>query len=395
MSKVFWAPLLPFLSACLYGDAASFFMRLDEAERTLLESQCGAFGMTAWLYRFLSDVLPDERRLAFQKKYQTVKVQALAREHELNRLCGVLRENGLRFALIKGADLAYRLYPDPALRRYGDWDVWFYPDDCEKALETLAEDGWEVPAQYSDFHEAVRKTKAHHFSPHVKGSNKLEPHFSLPNFSGIDPHAIWEYTVECPGGGQHLLSPELNLLILARHAAMRSYFHVSVPKLLADIGVIVQKETVDFAKLRSMAAQWRLPYPGDLFAAFPEFFPAETVAGFGADPVAAARFRTLFEMRDTMTSPESVSLALNQFYAGGDKAHGIWAFIRGMGPNKIRVCYKFPEHGAWGRVSWGFVRYSFTWAWRVLTSLVRRDKSLRDYCHLVNTLEHGATGEQS
>ena len=303
MSKVFLTPLLPFVSACLYGDAASFYAHLNEAERTELESQGKTLGMTAWFYRYLLDVLPEGKRQAFQKVYWLRKVRALSEEHELNRLCSVLRKSGLRFALIKGADLAYRLYPDPALRPHGDWDIWFHPDDCELALEKLAEDNWDTSVQYTDHQvfsevfDAARKINEHHFFPHVRGGYIVEPHFTLPNFANVDPHELWAYTVEYREGGQHILSPELNLLMLTRHVASKAYFHANIPKLLTDAAVVMQGETVDFAMLCEMAARWRLPYSGDLLAAFREFFPSDVVSGFRADPEETSRFRTLFEKR--------------------------------------------------------------------------------------------------
>ena len=172
----------------------------------------------------------------------------------LERLRGIFRKSGLRFVLIKGADLAYRLYPEPALRLYGDWDIWFHPDDCENALKVLKEDGWKIPKLFSDEHEEAIKTTTHHFSTHVREGHLLEPHFSLANFNRIDPLNLWSYTVEGPhGGGERVLSPELNLLMLTRHAASMSYFHANLPKLLADASVVMKKEKVDFEKLRLMA----------------------------------------------------------------------------------------------------------------------------------------------
>ena len=161
--------LLRFLGACIYGNPVEFYGGLDEAERAELDTQGRFFGMTTWFYRYLSTVLPEEKKTAYQKNYQAQQVKALIGARELKRLYGVLASHGLRFAPIKGADLTYRLYPDAALRTFCDWDIWFHPDDCERSLEVLAEDGWKVPEVSSENHVIDQMKERHHFTMHVRG----------------------------------------------------------------------------------------------------------------------------------------------------------------------------------------------------------------------------------
>jgi hypothetical protein len=387
MNQGILTPLIPFLGACIYGDAEKFYAGLDHSGRQELETQAKLFGMSPWLYRYLSNVLPDGVRSECQRVFQMCQAESMRAILELDRLCDVLRNNGLRFALIKGADLAYRLYPEAALRRYGDWNVLFHPDDCGRALEVLSKDGWEIPIQYTDNHEAVMKTSAHHFSLHIRGGYKVEPHFTLPNFANIDPHEFWEYTIEQPGGGQYVLSPEFNLLMLTRHAASKSYFHVSIPKLLTDAAMVMRKEKIDFMKLRSMTDKWHLPYSGNLLAAFPEFFPADVIADFHADPEDTLQFRRVFEERAMLREPQSVSLVLNRFHAQGNTFLGLWKYVRNCTPDKMRILYHLPKHGAWGRVALAYVSYFWTRSWRVACSFARHDTALRDYCLMVAALE--------
>ena len=393
MNNDILTPLIPFLSACLYGDAPAFYTGLDHSRKQELETQAKRFGMSSWLYRYLCAVLPNDVRSDCQRVFQVRQARSMGAIRELDRLCDVLRHNGLRFALIKGADLAYRVYPEAGLRRYGDWDIWFHPDDCGRALEVLSRDGWEVPIRYTDNHEAVMKTAAHHFSPHVRRGYKIEPHFTLPNFKGIDPHELWQYTAECPCGGQHILTPELNLLMLTRHTASKSYFHVSIPKLLTDAAMVMREEKIDFMKLRFMTGRWGVPYSGDLLAAFPDFFPGNVIAAFHADPEKASQFRTIFEKRAMLGEPQSVSLALNRFHAQGNTARGLWKHICNCTPDKMRILYHLPKRGAWGRVAWAYVSYFWTRSWRVACSFARHDKDLRDYCLMVAALESESSQE--
>lgn len=381
-------PTLPlrFLGACAYSDAGAYYAGLTKAERVELEGQGRTFGLSVWFYRYLYDVLPEAKRAEYQKYYQARQVKAMMGAQELKRLYHVLSDYNLRFVPIKGADLAYRLYPDAALRVFGDWDIWFHPDDCDRALPVLSEDGWKIPELYLDTHNNAIKKAKHHFSPHVRGQYALEPHFTLANFENVDPHEMWEHTVEYPhGDGQRVLSPEMNLLMLARHAASQSYYHAQIPKLLTD-AAMVMKEKVDFIRLRNMAERWHLPYPGDLLAAFPEFFPEDVIRMFDANPAKAAEFRAVFEMRGRLGEPENESLLLSRFEARGQIAEGVLHHIRSLSPARIRLVYHLPKRGAWIQVAWAY--FSYFWTRGLLAVCWMRNKQkLRGYARAVESIE--------
>lgn len=385
-------PLLRFLGACIYGDARAYYAGLDESGRAALESQWKDFGMEAWAYRYLYDLLPETIRDECRKVYQTRQLNAMAGAPELKRLYRVLAAHGLRFVPIKGADLTYRLYPDSALRMIGDWDIWFHPDDCDRALAVLSEDGWQVLKNYSEDHSQVRKSDAHHYSPFIRGRYIIEPHFTLANFEHVDLYGMWDNTAEYPGGdGQRILTTEMNLMMLARHAASNSYYHANLPKLLTDAAMVMQREKADFAKLRSMAAHWRLPYPGDLFAAFPEFFPADVLEEFGADPEKTAVFRGLFELRGNLGKTGNEQLFLSRSDARGNAVEAVLNHIRSLSPERIRLIYHLPKHKAAGRVAWAYVCWFWTRIWRSSAFLLRRNAPLRDYARIVESVEsvHG------
>ena len=380
--------LLQFLGACIFGDAKDYYSRQNESRRDELEAEVKNFGLTAWFYRYLYDVLPKSEQMEYRKNYQARQVKALMGSQELKRLYRVLSEHHLRFVPIKGADLAYRLYPDTALRSFIDWDIWFHPDDCERALSVLANDGWNALKMYSDAKDAVFKSAEHHFSPHARGPYVIEPHFTLANFDDIDPLEIWKYTVEYPAGdGQRVLSPEMNLLMLTRHAASQSYYHADIPKLLADAAVIIRNENVDYEGLRDLAARWHLPYPGDLLAAFPEFFPADVIADFKADLKKTADFRRIFELRGKLGKPENVSLLLSRNQAQGHVVGGVLEVIRTHNPVMIRRVYHLPKHGAWDRVLWGYVCWFWTRGCRAVSACFRWNPNLKKYTALVESIE--------
>ena len=380
--------LLRFLSTCIYGEIKAYYFSLSETELAKLEKQGEKFGLTAWFYRYLYDILPKTKRDEYQKNYQVHQAKVMLGALELKRFYRILSAHGLRFVPIKGADLVYRLYPDTALRSFVDWDIWFHPDDIERALAVLAEDGWRIPEFYSDANEAAFKTAEHHFSPHVRGRNMIEPHFTLANFDDIDVYEMWEHTVDYPNGdGQRILSPEMNLLMLTRHAASQSYYHANIPKLLTDAAIIIRNENVDYEKLRNLAVRWHLPYPGDLLAAFPEFFPPDVIADFNADQKRTADFRRIFELRGKLGKPENVSLFLSRRKVKGKVLKGVLEIIRDHNPSMIRRIYRLPKHGAWERVLWGYISWFGTRSWRAVFSSLRWNPNLKKYASLVESLE--------
>jgi hypothetical protein len=381
--------LLRFLGVCVYGDPVAYYGGLNEAERAELDAQGKMFGMTAWFYRYLCNVLPEEKRQAYQKIFQARQVKALLGACELKQLYGFLASHGLCFTPIKGADLAYRLYPDAALRVFCDWDIWFHPDDSEHALAVLAEDGWKVPEYYTSNHRAVRSSGAHHFSPHIRGQYIIEPHFTLVNFEGIAPNEMWSHTLVYPNGdGQRVLSPEMNLLMLTRHAASKSYYHAQLPKLLTDAAMVMQNEKLNFDRLRKLANKWNLPYSGDLLAAFPEFFPLDVISEFKADSKKVEAFRQIFETRGRLGEQENAALLLSRYEVHGQIASGVMKHIMAHTPSMMRLIYHLPEHGVWGRVLWAYVCWFWTRTWRV-RSWIRRDPLMREYAHMVETTEPG------
>ena len=378
---------LRFLSTCVYGDAAAYYKGLSEAEQSELDAHGRAFAMSEWFYRFLCDVLPEEKRTEYQKIYQAQQVRALIGAQELKSFYGVLVSHNLRFVALKGADLAYRLYPDAALRNFCDWDIWFHPDDCERMIAVLAEDGWKELDEAVNDLDVAQAIGAHHFSGHVRGQYMIEPHFTLANFDGVDPHEMWAHTLDySDGNGQRVLSPEMNLLMLTRHAATKSYFHAQLPKLLTDAAFLIQREKVNFDELRKLANSWNLPYPGNLLAAFPEFFPSDVIAEFKADSKSANAFRQVFETRSKLGEQESTALTLSRYETRGHVAGGMMKHVRAHSPAKMRILYHLPEHGAWGGVVLAYIHWFGTRAWRARI-WVKRNPLLREYARMVETAE--------
>ena len=131
-----------------------------------------------------------------------------------------------------------------------------------------------------------------------------------------------------------------------------------------------------------------MPCPGDLLAAFPEFFPSDVIAEFMADSQKAETFRRLFELRGRLGKQEPASLRLGRFESRGQILGGVSDHIRTLSPGKLRRIYHLPEHGAPGRVLWSYVRWFWTNTWGA-RSWIRRNPLLREYADVVEAAESG------
>ena len=138
----------------------------------------GAEMFRAMAYRFAPDEHPEMR-----DDYRNASMRDLPLTLELQRLKKLFRETKVRFAPIKGADLAYSCYPDPALRFRCDIDLLVHPDDIERAVAVAADDGWCIPHQY--------RNRTHAPSMYKKRA-MLELHFNLPDFPPASTTRLWE-----------------------------------------------------------------------------------------------------------------------------------------------------------------------------------------------------------
>ena len=91
----------------------------------------------AMAYRF------DPKRYAeFRDDYRRAVMCELPLSAEAKRIAAAFRAANIRFAPIKGADLAGSCYPDPALRVRCDIDLLVHADDLEKAVQVLEGEVW-------------------------------------------------------------------------------------------------------------------------------------------------------------------------------------------------------------------------------------------------------------
>ena len=336
--------LLEFLRQAVAGGAAEFYCALSEAAQQKLLEQIKEQKLMPFAGYLLAEHLPAETAEKSVMLYRKNSIRMLKMQVEFKNLCQLLSGYSIRFAPFKGMDLAYRCYPAPALRYLNDWDILIHPDDCSKALEVLAQDGWTTRETLN------LNTLHHHYVQHFKNDVCLEPHRTFAQFGQVAPRDLWEHiTPVAPGSFQHVLSAELNLLQLTCHAASWLYSHQKTVKLLLDAAYLLKKEPVDWIKLKKLARQWNLPYPGNLLSAYPEFFAPEVLHSMQGDAEAAAAFRQLAESEFEQTNVDAGEFDLND--ERGGLARGVRRGFNRFTARALRRKYHLPERGAYLRLS--------------------------------------------
>lgn len=275
------------IGAFVFGGENELWKTLSGEEREELCRLAAKRKLGSLFYRKLSKALPAPYAAEFVRQYRNASARALFEQMEWKQLSELLKKENIRFAPVKGLDMALRFYPDPALRPHADWDILFHPDDIQRARLLLEANGWKPYGQYRDSNPGE-----HHFEPLYRHGLALEPHWTLPNVSNLTARQLWE-NLKKDESGIYLLPPEWNLLLLIAHATSIDFRHVPPWKLLPDAGFLLQKEAADWGKVRELATRHDVFSPDLFLGAWMEFFPAGMLPPEAEDPEAAALIHAL------------------------------------------------------------------------------------------------------
>ena len=282
------------------------------------------------------------------------RVRSMSQQAALRELAARFREEAIRFCPIKGADLAWRVWPESLVRCQSDLDLWIHPEDFPKALEAARRAGWEAPYSYvNDHHAPVMKRR----------DVTLELHYRLPLPETALQSGLWAELT--PAGACEWRPPlELNLLLLFHHSR-RHHWNNGV-KLLLDSGFLVAREGApDGARMAALTARLQIAGPEMLFLAFPELFPATAVPGASIPAETLAAFRSLI-----LGSPCGRERSAERVMSASDRFSLAWwkERLRGLAPTNIRVATRNPR-GHYGKLAMDWCRIalrklSLFWHWR-------------------------------
>ena len=182
----------------------------------------------------------------------------------IRKLKELLNSQKIPFCFIKGADLAFRIYPESALRIFSDWDIFVPPVKLKEFCKVLEKDNWTC---------RLDSYCGHHAGMRHKDNFGVEPHFSLPNFEESSPADLWNECVKKDDTiSEYLLPPELNLIMLIQHNSTAQFQRGNCIKLLCDIAFLIKTQNIDWKTVDLLFRKHKTCHPGLLWQAFPEFF---------------------------------------------------------------------------------------------------------------------------
>lgn len=211
-----------------------------------------------------SDVpVPEDIRGALADSFRKAALRALVMQRELLLLVRILGKAGIPCIALKGAYLAYTVYPHPALRPLRDLDVLVAKDKALDAYQALIDGGYRRPREYSGDPQAWMSV-CQHLPPLQSSSGQvmveLHTRLIVPNgmhAMSVDNSGLWKRRVERRVAGESLahLSPTDLLLYLILHAVYRHRFD-NGPLTLSDLSYLIRGTEIDWPLF------WRLADEG-------------------------------------------------------------------------------------------------------------------------------------
>ena len=316
---------------------------------------------------------PEKYRI-FQADYRAAAMQDLPLRLAMERLAGIFEKAGVRFAPIKGADIAVNYYPDPALRIRCDLDVLVHPDDIETAERLARADGWRQLAVYEhEFHRPVL----------VRQNVHLELHFNLPQIGDEHIGYIWEQLIAESGTTRFRLPPELTALLVFHHARHHQWLTGVVA--LADLGFMLGKvKKLDWARLNELADHFGIAAPQIFFHAFSGFFPAWCMPD-GAPPPETIRqaLRTAVRAHLNINAHRELVMGL------GHRFSTEWwrKRFKGFHSSAVRYTYRLPPRGHFFRLLGGYLRMIGDKSGLLFRSLAHRNDEENSALEAINRVE--------
>jgi len=374
---------LSLLGVLFHGDASERLSRWSATSpevRQAFLARISRDGYSAFaLHRLGEEALPAEFVSEVRQEMQAAMLRALRNEASLKSLYERFEKACIRFIPLKGIDLAYRIYPTPTLRPFGDWDIFFHPEDLNRARKLLLSEGWkELLTQSKDLH--------HHTSPLTRGPHFLEPHWTFPCCMEASPEIIWENSLAANGSScRRVLSPEQNVLLSARHAAEDLYRLANPTKLLLDVAYVIVRSGIDWERLRRVSQEMHQPYPGDLLAAFAEFFPQKMLLEMRGDAGKASAFRKAFTMRKVALQATAAEVLMQE----DDRFSCKWfrRILRIFWPKNLRQKYHLPEQRASLELITCYCREVSGKCRKFINVLRRRNLHFEEYSRLIKEAE--------
>jgi len=209
--------------------------------------------------------IPDYVAVNWLGAYRRAALRVLRIEQTIFRVSELLDGAGIPYAALKGAALAWSVYPNPGIRTMRDLDILVARDDARRAYDVLHAADFRTPEMFKNTPEYTLEHDKHFpplFSPVFEIN--VELHFRLTNhiIAGTEtadyhhPERLLAHrtTEMIRDRVISVLCPTDTLLHIIVHAAYDHGF-ANGPLVLNDIALLVANRPIDWPRFWSMAAQ--------------------------------------------------------------------------------------------------------------------------------------------
>ena len=192
-------------------------------------------------------------------RHRSAMVNALRIEQRMLQLCEVFTSSGVTVVVLKGPSFAHTVYPDPAMRPFGDLDLLVSTKDWKAACRILRENGFArlLPEPRPGFDERFGKSATHADASGLQ----VDLHRTLvmgPFGLWLDPEELLEHAKTFSVGGRAIARLDATGLLL--NASLHAGLGTSPPLLLPlrDVLEAARSPEVDWDRLVSWTRSWRL-----------------------------------------------------------------------------------------------------------------------------------------
>jgi len=215
----------------------------------------------------LLDKLPVDVAARWQDIYQQTTVTTASMDWEIERVMAALTQANVDFIWMKGAALAYTVYPNPICRGRGDLDLWIQVEQLAQATAVLQGLGYRLSSQ-EDRPDALALL--------IGGEQKMVSHglgldlieLQWPAIRGewvryttcVDHAGIWQRRSPVALDGQDfcMMAPEDALIHLCLHQAINHQFSTPWLRNLLDVHLLLATFPLDWTQVAARATTWRL-----------------------------------------------------------------------------------------------------------------------------------------
>ncbi len=250
----------PFLRSLAYPDDDT--PPLAEAQIPALVAWLVAQGLGPLAYRRYQQAAPS-LAAALVGDYYSALAEQTVRSRTLAQVEEALQEDGIPYALLKGAALSRSAYRHAAERVMSDVDFWIPAAHMGKAWQRLHELGYHAAGKESR-PPALQQLSQGEIQFTDSGGVLVELHWSpfpgwwLQRTAAIDGASLWARVEPLDGRGARQLSPEDTVLHLAVHLGINHQFALYPFRSLLDIARTAQTRPVDWDAVAGRARNYRV-----------------------------------------------------------------------------------------------------------------------------------------